>query len=79
MSEISTSHHTVTLTRAYDASPARVFAAWREAPALARWYVPGDGTWASRIVEHDFRIGGRKYLARRSFARRYGSYPNWQK
>lgn len=60
--EISTTHHTVTLTRAYDASPARVFAAWREAKALTRWYVPGDGTWISRIVEHDFRIGGRKHL-----------------
>jgi uncharacterized protein YndB with AHSA1/START domain len=62
MSDITTTHHTIVVKRGYDASPTRVFAAWRDAAALARWYVPGDNTWSSRIVEHDFRVGGRKHL-----------------
>lgn len=62
MSHPQISHHTVSLTRTLDASPARVFAAWRDASRLARWYVPGDGTWESRIVAHEFRVGGRKHL-----------------
>jgi uncharacterized protein YndB with AHSA1/START domain len=62
MSDVSTTHHTVVVKRGYDAPPARVFAAWRDANALARWYVPGDRTWTSRVVEHDFRVGGRKHL-----------------
>jgi uncharacterized protein YndB with AHSA1/START domain len=62
MNDVTTSHHTVALTRMYDATAARVFAAWREAARLARWYVPGDSTWDSNIVEHDFRVGGRKHL-----------------
>jgi uncharacterized protein YndB with AHSA1/START domain len=62
MSEQAATHHTVTLARTYEATAARVFAAWREAARLARWYVPGDGSWEQRIVEHDFRVGGRKLL-----------------
>lgn len=62
MSDIVTTHHTIAVTHRYDAEPRRVFNAWRDAEALARWYVPGDATWGSRIVEHDFRIGGRKHL-----------------
>ena len=62
MSAIKTTHHTVGITRSFDATAARVFAAWRDASRLARWYVPGDGTWDSHIVEHDFRVGGRKHL-----------------
>jgi uncharacterized protein YndB with AHSA1/START domain len=27
-----------------------------------RWYVPGDETWAAKIVEHDFRVGGGKRI-----------------
>ena len=62
MSEVKTTHHTVTLTRSYDATVERVFAAWRDTARLARWYVPGDGSWESDVVEHDFRVGGRKHL-----------------
>jgi uncharacterized protein YndB with AHSA1/START domain len=39
-----------------------VFAAWTTVDALARWYLPGDETWSSRILEHDLRVGGRKRL-----------------
>lgn len=63
MNDIATTHHTVTITRAYDASAARLFAAWADPARLARWYVPGDATWESHIVEHDFRVGGRKHLS----------------
>jgi uncharacterized protein YndB with AHSA1/START domain len=60
---ISTSHHTLVVRRAYDASAARVFAAWRDPAALQKWYMPGDATWSSRIVTHDFRVGGVKQIA----------------
>lgn len=63
MREISTSHHTVVVKRLYDAPRARVFAAWRDPAALARWYVPGDDRWTSEVVAHDFRIGGVKQIS----------------
>jgi uncharacterized protein YndB with AHSA1/START domain len=62
MNDAATTHHTVTITRTYDVTAARLFAAWADAAQLARWYVPGDATWELQIVEHDFRVGGRKHL-----------------
>jgi uncharacterized protein YndB with AHSA1/START domain len=62
MHEVHTRHDTVVVSREYHASPARVFAAWSDAAALQRWYVPGDASWSSRVVEHDFRRGGLKRL-----------------
>jgi uncharacterized protein YndB with AHSA1/START domain len=50
---VSIKHATFTLERSYPASPARVFAAWSEPSAKARWYVGPDGEH-----ELDFRIGG---------------------
>jgi uncharacterized protein YndB with AHSA1/START domain len=52
-------HSTFTLVRVYPASPARVFAAWAEPAAKARWFA-GPGT------EHelDFRVGGRERVHR---------------
>jgi uncharacterized protein YndB with AHSA1/START domain len=63
MSDISTFHHTIVVKRTLHASCARVFAAWRDPSALARWYMPGDDQWTARILDHDFRVGGRKRLA----------------
>jgi uncharacterized protein YndB with AHSA1/START domain len=63
MSEISTAHHTVVVRRTLNATCARVFAAWRDPSALARWYVPGDAAWTARVLEHEFRVGGRKRLS----------------
>jgi uncharacterized protein YndB with AHSA1/START domain len=63
MAKISTTHHTIVVKRVYDAKPARVFAAWSDPQALARWYVPGDGSWVSRVNKHEFRVGGAKHLA----------------
>jgi uncharacterized protein YndB with AHSA1/START domain len=63
MSKVTTSHHTIVVKRTYDAPCARVFAAWRDPEAIARWYVPGDSGWTSRVVAHEFRVGGAKHIA----------------
>ena len=63
MNPVSTSHHTVVVKRTFDAPRAKVFGAWSDPKALVRWYVPGDTSWSSRIVAHDFRVGGTKQIA----------------
>lgn len=63
MNAVSTVHDTVVVKRSYPASPARVFAAWSDPAALVRWYTPGDDSWSSRIVAHDFRVGGVKQIS----------------
>ncbi len=62
MNEISTSHHTMVVTRTFPATPTQVFDAWTDPKALAKWYVPGDANWTSRIERHDFRVGGVKLI-----------------
>jgi uncharacterized protein YndB with AHSA1/START domain len=62
VNEISTSHHTIVVKRRYRSPVADVFGAWRDAAALQRWYMPGDATWSSRVIDHDFRVGGRKRI-----------------
>lgn len=55
MTDRSATHATFTLERAYPVPAARVFAAWADPAAKARWFaVPGG--------EHelDFRVGGRE-------------------
>ena len=49
-------HATFTLERSYSAPPARVFAAWADPAAKARWFTPGPGSGH----ELDFRVGGRE-------------------
>lgn len=51
----SVTHSTFTLERDYPAAPARVFAAWSDPKAKARWFA---GTGADH--ELDFRVGGRE-------------------
>jgi uncharacterized protein YndB with AHSA1/START domain len=58
MRAVTTSHHTVVVKRILDATPARVFAAFADNDALRRWYVPGDGSWSSKIIRHEFKVGG---------------------
>jgi uncharacterized protein YndB with AHSA1/START domain len=60
--DLMTVHDTVVVRRTVAAPPGRVFQAWSDAAALERWYVPGDGTWSSKILAHDFRPGGVKRL-----------------
>lgn len=69
MTEGSVTHATFAVKRKYDASPARIFAAWADPAAKARWFgSPGD---SAAEFELDFRIGGRE-LSR-------GTAPNGQR
>jgi len=54
----TTQHATFVIERTYDASPARVFAAWANPAAKIHWFGGGEG-W--KKYELDFRIGGREY------------------
>ncbi len=62
MSERSTHHVTFVIERTYAASPARVFNAWAEPAAKARWFV-GPDEWESGEYELDFRVGGRERIS----------------
>lgn len=57
MSERSVAHATFVLERTYDAAPARVFAAWSDRRAKAKWFV-GPDEWESSDHKLDFRVGG---------------------
>jgi uncharacterized protein YndB with AHSA1/START domain len=58
MSQRSAAHATFTVERTYDASPARVFAAWADQQAKSQWFGPGsDGHTL------DFREGGSEHLS----------------
>lgn len=63
MDEVRTLHDTVVVHRSISAPVSRVFRAWSDGDALARWYLPGDASWTSRVVAHDFRRGGVKQLS----------------
>ena len=49
-------HATFTLERSYPVPPARVFAAWADPAAKARWFTPNPDFGH----ELDFRVGGRE-------------------
>ncbi|MBV9384593.1 MAG: SRPBCC family protein [Streptosporangiaceae bacterium] len=55
MSDHCVAHATFSLERTYSAAPARVFAAWAEPAAKARWFAGPDS--GHRL---DFRVGGRE-------------------
>jgi uncharacterized protein YndB with AHSA1/START domain len=55
MTERSVTHATFSLERVYEASTARVFAAWADPDAKARWFAGPAGEH-----ELDFRVGGRE-------------------
>lgn len=57
--ERSVTHATFVLERTYAASPARVFAAFAEKEAKARWFAAPD-EWGTSVWEMDFRVGGRE-------------------
>ena len=59
MTERSVTHATFVVERTYDASPARVFAAFADPAAKARWFA-GPEEWGPAEHELDFRVGGRE-------------------
>jgi uncharacterized protein YndB with AHSA1/START domain len=59
VSERSVTHDTFSIERIYDHRPERVFRAWSEPAAKARWFGPGD------LHELDFQVGGREHLTAR--------------
>jgi uncharacterized protein YndB with AHSA1/START domain len=62
MSKRSVHHATFTIERTYDASPARVFAAWSDPKLKPRWF-RGPDEWARSEHVLDFRVGGRESVA----------------
>ena len=62
MNERSVTHASFVLERTYDASPARVFNAFADPAAKARWFV-GPEDWDQGEVSMDFRVGGREVNA----------------
>jgi uncharacterized protein YndB with AHSA1/START domain len=58
MSNRSATHSTFVIERNYDASQARVFAAWADLNAKGRWFGPGG----EQEHELDFREGGREHF-----------------
>jgi uncharacterized protein YndB with AHSA1/START domain len=62
MTERTVTHATFALDRTYDASPARVFAAWAKPEAKARWFV-GPDNWRKSDHQLDFRVGGSEHVS----------------
>jgi uncharacterized protein YndB with AHSA1/START domain len=59
VTERPVTHATFTVERSYDASPARVFAAWADPAAKARWFARPE-EWGPDEFNLDFRVGGRE-------------------
>lgn len=62
MTERSVQHATFAIERTFDAPPARVFAAWADPVAKARWF-GGPAEWDKGRQEFDFRVGGRERIS----------------
>ena len=58
----STDHDTFVVERDFDASPARVFAAFADRDAKARWFV-GPDDWQGSNHTLDFRVGGKENVS----------------
>ncbi|MFP2924497.1 SRPBCC family protein [Pyxidicoccus sp. 3LG] len=59
MKQRSVTHATFTIERTYPASPARVFKAFADKEAKARWF-GGSSDWTQTRWDMDFRAGGRE-------------------
>lgn len=58
----SAQHATFVIERTYAAPPARVFNAWADPAAKARWF-GGPDEWDKARNEFDFRIGGHERVS----------------
>jgi uncharacterized protein YndB with AHSA1/START domain len=56
--ERSTTHSTFVIERTYEASPQRVFDAWADPAAKAKWFGPAEKGEYSL----EFRVGGREHM-----------------
>jgi uncharacterized protein YndB with AHSA1/START domain len=59
LSERTIEHASFSIERAYKVPPAKVFAAWADPAAKARWFT-GTEEWDVGPHELDFRVGGRE-------------------
>jgi uncharacterized protein YndB with AHSA1/START domain len=59
MSERSVEHNTFVVERTYPVTPAKVFAAWSDPEAKARWF--GNPDQGAEEFELDFRVGGSEF------------------
>jgi uncharacterized protein YndB with AHSA1/START domain len=64
MTSHSVVHASFTITRIYDAPPSRVFQAFANQDAKAKWFA-GPGGWTPLKRVFDFREGGREYVSGR--------------
>jgi uncharacterized protein YndB with AHSA1/START domain len=55
-------HTSFTIERSYDVSPERVFRAFADSEAKARWFA-GSGEWRQGKRSMDFRVGGKEHLS----------------
>jgi uncharacterized protein YndB with AHSA1/START domain len=62
VSKRSTQHATFTIERRFAVPPARVFAAYADAKAKARWF-GGPDEWQKSNLELDFKVGGRETIS----------------
>ncbi len=63
MSDPVTMHGTVIVRRKFAANADRIFRAWSDPKLLAKWHTPGDASWTVKTMDHDFRVGGRRYMS----------------
>ena len=63
MTERSAVHGTFVIERSYPASPQRVFKAWSDPAAKARWFVGPHDQWKEQHREFDFRVDGRECVS----------------
>jgi uncharacterized protein YndB with AHSA1/START domain len=54
----SVQHGTFTIERDFAQAPARVFAAWADPKAKAKWFGGPPGVWQELERRMDFRVGG---------------------
>lgn len=62
MTKRSTEHALFDIERFYDATPARVFQAWADPKAKAKWFGPTDHPELHNL---DFQVGGREHFSQK--------------
>jgi uncharacterized protein YndB with AHSA1/START domain len=62
MNERSTQHSTFVIERTFPQPPPRVYQAFADPKAKARWFSGTPGEWTEEIREQDFRVGGHERL-----------------